>query len=151
MRISPPLVTCLLFLAGGLPARSEEPIDIGSRRELFVDDALIGTVSGGAQLRLHHPTRREVALRYDRPWEGNSSGYPTILHDGDLYRMWYRGHRYLLDDKPLRQAQAECVCYAESRDGIVWTKPSLGLWAWNGSKDNNIIWRSEERRVGKEC
>jgi hypothetical protein len=48
-----------------------------------------------------------------------------------------------VDDQPLRQAQAETVCYAESRDGIVWTKPKLGLWAWNGSKENNIVWMGD--------
>jgi len=31
-------------------------------------------------------------------------------------------------------------CYAESSDGIHWKKPELGLFAWNGSKQNNIVW-----------
>ncbi|MSR58980.1 MAG: hypothetical protein EXS05_15270 [Planctomycetaceae bacterium] len=121
-------------------ARSETPVDIGSRRELFVDDALIGSTTGRAELRLHHPAPREVALRYDRAWEGNASGYATIFQDGDLYRMYYRGHRYIVEGKSLRQAQPESVCYAESRDGIEWTKPVLGLFEWQGSKQNNIIW-----------
>ncbi|MCA9068236.1 MAG: hypothetical protein KDA84_04900, partial [Planctomycetaceae bacterium] len=29
--------------------------------------------------------------------------------------------------------------YAESKDGIHWTKPNLGLFDWEGSKDNNIV------------
>jgi hypothetical protein len=33
------------------------------------------------------------------------------------------------------------VCYAESTDGIQWVKPNLGLFDWDGSKENNIIWR----------
>jgi len=28
---------------------------------------------------------------------------------------------------------------AESRDGIHWTKPNLGVCEWNGLRDNNII------------
>lgn len=118
-------------------------IELGSRRELFVDQHLIDTLFGKAEQRLHSPTPREIALKFDQPWEGNASGYPTVIQDGEVFRMWYRGHRYLLDDKPLRQAQSECVCYAESRDGIEWTKPKLGLWAWNGSKDNNIVWMGD--------
>jgi len=118
-----------------------EAINIGSRRELFVDRALVQRLTGRAELRLHAPTRREVAIKYDQPWEGNASGYTTVFQDGDIYRMVYRGHRYLIDDKPLRQAQSEVVCYAESRDGITWVKPKLGLFEWNGSKENNIIWR----------
>ena len=129
----------LSVVAAGF-ARASEPVDIGARRELFVDRALIERFDGGAELRLHHPTPRETALAFDRPWEGNASGYPTVIQDGDLYRMYYRGHRFLVDDKPLRQAQSEVVCYAESTDGVRWTKPNLGLFEWMGSKENNILW-----------
>ena len=84
-----------------------EPIDIGSRRELFVDRALIEQLEGKAELRLHPPTPREIAITFDKPWEGNASGYPTVIQDGDVYRMYYRGHRYILDPPPLRQAQSD--------------------------------------------
>jgi len=94
----------------------------------------------GAQLKLHHPTPREIAFTFDQPWEGNASGYPTVFKDGDLYRMYYRGHRYRIDKRPLRQAQSEAVCYAESNDGIHWTRPNLGLYPWPGAEKNNIIW-----------
>jgi hypothetical protein len=130
---------CFFWMSAAV-AWGEAPIEIGSRRELFVDDALIASTVGKAELRLHHPVPREVALRYDRPWEGNASGYATIIQDGEVYRMYYRGHRYIVDDKSLRQAQPESVCYAESRDGIAWTRPVLGLFEWQGSKQNNIIW-----------
>jgi len=127
--------------------RGAEPVDIGSRRELFVDLTLIDSVEGKAELKLHHPTPREIPLRFDEPWEGNASGYPTVFQDGELYRMYYRGHRYLLDKPPLRQAQTETVCYAESRDGIHWTKPKLGIHKWPGVDDNNIIWMGEFGRT----
>ena len=32
------------------------------------------------------------------------------------------------------------ACYAESTDGIHWTKPELGLFEFEGSKQNNIVW-----------
>ena len=38
-------------------ARAAEPIDIGSRRELFVDQALIEQPGNGAELQLHHPVQ----------------------------------------------------------------------------------------------
>lgn len=118
-----------------------EPVDIGARRELFVDTALVERLGGKAELRLHHPTPREIALTFDKPWEGNASGYPTVFQDGDIYRMYYRGHRYIIDAPPLRQAQAEVTCYAESRDGVHWVRPSLGLFPWPETKENNIVWR----------
>lgn len=131
----------LIFVAADRVARSDEPVNIGSRRELFVDRALVETMDGGAELRLHQPVRRDVAIRFDRPWEGNASGYATVFQDGDIYRMYYRGHRYIIDDPPLRAAQPEVVCYAESRDGIHWVKPELNLFDWPGTDSNNIIWR----------
>ncbi|MFN0055009.1 MAG: hypothetical protein ACKV0T_22790 [Planctomycetales bacterium] len=124
-----------------------EPVEIGSRRELFIDRALIERLERRGELRLHHPTPREVALTFELPWEGNASGYATVFQDGDIYRMYYRGHRYIIDPPPLRQAQGEVVCYAESRDGVHWVKPELGLFDWpptqdnSGVKKNNIIWR----------
>ena len=119
-----------------------DPVQIGTRLELFVDDALIDTITGKASLRLHRPTMREVSLRTDRPWEGNMcGGYKTTFRDGDIFRMYYQGWhgefveadgKTKLKDAPVR------ICYAESRDGIHWTRPSLGLCEFNGSTDNNI-------------
>ena len=116
------MLSIFIFLTISVPVDivAAEPIDIGSRRELFVDQALIERLDGRAELRLHHPTPREVAITFEKPWEGNASGYPTVFQDGNVYRMYYRGHRYIIDPPPLRQAQSEVVCYAESRDGVHW-------------------------------
>ncbi len=123
-----------------ITTHAAEPVDIGSRRELFIDSFLVDKMIGKAEFRLHAPIKREVAIKYDESWEGNASGYATIFQDGDIYRMYYRGHRYIVDGKKLKQAQSEVVCYAESKDGINWNKPKLNLFAWKGSKENNIIW-----------
>ena len=40
-------------------------IDIGSRRELFIDNFMIDRLEGKAEQRLHHPVPREVALVHD--------------------------------------------------------------------------------------
>ncbi len=104
-------------------------IDIGARRELFVDRYLIQNVQGG-RLKLHYPVSQGVAIWYDTPWESadghSESFYTTVLKDRDIYRMYYRGHAYL-------------TCYAESRDGIDWTKPSFGLIDAGGTTENNAI------------
>ena len=36
------------------------------------------------------------------------------------------------------------TCYAESQDGIVWEKPSLGRYEFEGSTDNNILGPPED-------
>ena len=112
--------------------------DIGSRRELFVDAALVDRLLGKAELRLHHPVPREVVLVHDAAWEGNASAYHSIFKDGDLYRMYYRAWRLTHTATQLIPSK-ECLCYAESDDGIHWRKPDLGLHEFQGSKANNIV------------
>ena len=112
-------------------------VETGSRRELFVDPSLLDRAEN-ARLVLHHPQPAEVALVCDRPWETEGPGYPTVLYADGLYRMYYRA-------APSKECsdldQRQCTCYAESRDGIIWHKPELGLFEFNGSTRNNIIWQ----------
>ena len=109
---------------------SEEPLDLGSRRELFVDHYLIESMKGTA-LRLGRPLPAEVILTVDRPWEGAFNfGNSVAFHQG-LYRLYYRG---------LNTGVGQAfTCYATSKDGISWEKPNLGLFGFQGSRDNNII------------
>ena len=64
--------------------------DVGSRLELFVDRYLVDTL-GGAQFQMQRPVPANVALRHDAPWEGRYTIYSTVLRDGDLWRLYYRG------------------------------------------------------------
>ncbi len=70
--------------------QSAEPIEIGSRRELFVDRHLIAELSGGAALTLPTPEPQEVVLTTDKPWEGNTCAYYTIFRGGNRsnYMTW---------------------------------------------------------------
>jgi hypothetical protein len=113
--------------------------DIGSRRELFVDDRLIDRLGGKAMLRLHHPRREEIALVHDAAWEGSGSGYHSVFHDGTKYRMYYKAwHLDFSTGKLNTNTHPLYTCYAESDDGLRWTKPELGLIEFKGSKANNI-------------
>lgn len=119
-----------------LPA-ADDAVEIGSRRELFVDDFLIDTLRGDAELKLHHPVPREVVFRADRPWEGNLMFHVSVFRDGNIYRMYYRGWDY--DEDRKRTSRHKVICYAESRDAIHWERPELGIVEFQGSKKNNII------------
>ena len=149
--------------------------EIGSRRELFVDDVMIQSLDA-AELRLHHPVRRNVILELDQPWENlwradselrkplgiadademdpTVFGYSAVLQVGDLYRLYYTWDRDALTpltasaesydgprigNKRFRK-MTSLTGYAESRDGITWTKPNLGVVEFAGSRDNNLIW-----------
>ena len=116
-------------------------LKLGSRRELLVDDYLIDSLRGAATLRLHHPVRREVAVVHDAPWEGNGGGYHTVFYDRDYkatgrYRMYY--HAWHIPSNG-EQNHPLYIGYCESKDGIHWDKPALGLVEFNGSKANNIV------------
>lgn len=135
----------LLVLVTAPVAQAQEPIEIGSRLELLVDDYLIASMSGGAHLQLHQPTRREVVFRTDAPWEGNASAYQSIVKDGDLYRIYYRSLHYQHGGGPA-EALADhpwYLCVAESRDGIHWERPEVGLFEFGGSRANNIVMTPE--------
>ena len=67
------------ILGSNLPAA--KVLNLGSRRELFVDQFLIAKMDE-AQRRLHEPRRAGVALKFDRPWEGGFSGFPTVIKNG---------------------------------------------------------------------
>ena len=120
---------------------SPEVVDVGSRRELFVDEVLIERLVGQASLRLHHPVPQDIALVFDQSWEGSgSSGYQSIFRDGAVYRMYYKGWQigFDLEAKKIRSSPST-LSYAESSDGIHWRKPNLGLVEYAGSTDNNIV------------
>jgi len=127
---------------------NNEPINIGSRLEMFVDDGLIDRLSG-AQRRLHHPVPQDVVLVFDRPWEGNwCSGMSVLRTDDGLFRLYYRAGRqgtaeYQGHPPVWIDTSTTYGCCAESRDGITWTRPSLGLFEVAGTRDNNVILTEE--------
>ncbi len=126
--------------------RPEHVIAIGNRLELFVDEHLIDTMTDGAGLRLHKPILRKAALVTDRPWEGNMCGGVTVFRDDEVYRMYY-GAGHVILSEGLSEGQLEersfRVAYAESKDGVCWQRPDLGLFEFDGCKKNNIVWEGE--------
>lgn len=116
-----------------------KPISIRSRREPFWDEYLIDTSKTTATIKLHHPQPKEVVMTHDAPWEGDGCNFHCILKDDNIYRMYYLAWNMLSPDGTTFTPGPLAVAYAESRDGLNWTKPNLGLCEFNGSKDNNII------------
>jgi len=125
-------------------------IRISDRRECFFDNYLLNTAETTARFVLHSPVKRECVLRHDLPWEGDNCALHTFFFDGDwhgtdgahpegMYRMYYRTHRTAVytKDAPLNSEIA--ISYAESPDGIHWSRPDLGLYAWEGNIHTNIV------------
>lgn len=122
-----------------VPPGDKCAVDIGERRELFVDEYLIDGLRGAATRRLHHPVPREVVMTFGRqgmPWEGNAA-YPTLFRDEDRIRLYYSGRPATLAENASAEQYA---CLAESTDGIHFSRPELGLFDFRGSQKNNIVW-----------
>lgn len=149
-----PLVSLTLISISAAPlGRHDEetltsPLVLDSRLELFVDDYLTDSMEG-LELKLHTPDSAGKVMVFDKPWEGVTSGSEAVVfQDGDLYRMYYRGSSHagyalesiLEPDEVVVPEHPHTACYAESRDGIHWTRPNLGLIEFEGSKENNIVW-----------
>ena len=127
---------CTALLGPALSAA--DPLDLGNRWELLVDDFLIATQNGAA-LKLHEPVKREIVLTTDQPWEGPTCAYFSVLQDGDKVLMFYRGSSGGSD-----HSEDQVTCVAESTDGIHFTRPQLGLIEAGGTKANNVVWRGVE-------
>lgn len=100
------------------------PVNIGSRRELFVDDCLVDRLDN-ARLILQRPQEMPGI-------QGPSGAYMTVIHDGDRYRAYYR------ETDPDHRGPAgsgERTCHMTSDDGIRWDFPDLGTAKRHGLKD----------------
>lgn len=115
-------------------AFSQQILDLGSNREIFVDNYLVDKITDLKQV-MHHPHNEGVVLKFDQPWEGNFSAYCTIIKDGNVFRAYYRG----IPEAGKDGNTSEVTCYAESKDGLTWTKPDLGIYEINNTKKNNVI------------
>lgn len=128
--------TLCAFLVLGASFFVRGAVDIGDRRELFVDDLLIGELNG-THLKLHQPQRLERLP--SRPY----GHYATMLKDGGLLRLYYRGDK--VPDNHWSNGwgkwhENEVTLYAESRDGgISWKKPNLGVHDVPAFPDGNVV------------
>ncbi len=112
---------------------SPKAIDVGSRKQLFVDQTFIES-SRGIRLTMNPPHMDgRVLLTNDPPWESAGDAriccYSSVLKDNGRVRLWYDVY-----SKKFRR-----VAYAESADGIHFTKPKLNLHEIDGSRANNVV------------
>ena len=73
-------------------------------------------------------------------------GYVCVAHDADAgrFHMWYQTH---IAGKTKDDKTQYAIAYATSRDGLTWDTPELGLFEWQGTKKNNIVFCGPRRRA----
>ena len=109
------------------------------RLELFVDGKVLEKTYGGASLRLHPPVLKEIAVTCEKPWEW-LLGYSSVIPDGaGGFFLYYRGmgtsRNYRKDE-----CHNQVTCVSHSPDGIHFSRVDAGLFPWEGSYENNIVW-----------
>jgi len=128
--------------AGAVAAKSKassgSSAQTGGRTILFVDDNAILYRSGTRRV-LQQPKRHTAnpMIGETKPWEV-AIGYCTVYRDirTGLHQCWYQSYSGNRANDPTRRV---VVCYATSNDGVVWEKPNLDLFDYNGDHNTNIV------------
>jgi len=95
--------------------------------------------------------QKELApvLQAEAPWETQLHAHHALFYDTEEHRfkLWYRasaglGTAMRGDNKasePTSDPHRNFLCYAESANGVQWTRPALGLFELQGRRENNIL------------
>ncbi|MFA5189614.1 MAG: hypothetical protein WC740_02750 [Verrucomicrobiia bacterium] len=132
----------ILLLAGAASKSAVADFDESAGVTLFAFDSVAIPFSQNLRLEMRSPTRHPAnpVLQRGKPGTPDAFGvqfYGSVIREDGKFRMWYVAFD---DDTGNKVASARWrAAYAESRDGLHWTKPNLGLVEYRGNKNNNLI------------
>jgi len=148
-----PALSASLLLVLPFASLAEEPrvIPPDDAKLLMLDTRVIEQ-SVNARLVLGKPEKeaRNPLLPADQPWENATNNYyPNVLWDVEEqgWKLWYKD--VLADQEAIAQMDAPStvhgvgwyLLHATSKDGLAWTKPTLGQHKFAGSAANNAVAR----------
>ena len=119
-------------------------------RYLFLDDVHIADMEGLTR-RAHKAEkhRGNPVMQREHPWEGSRVQIygRDVIYDPRLekFRMYYiaqphgQSHEHVLLNGRTMNGIVTLPAYAESRDGIHWTKPMLGQCTFDDISSTNIM------------
>ena len=117
------------------------PMTIGQEKQLFIDDYVVDSLAGVCRT-LNQPVKHAAnpvlpaVPASVRRWDADmllTFGSVIFDEDEDVFKMWYGAWG---KDTPDHET---VLAYATSDDGIAWRKPSLGLFLFRNTLDNNIV------------
>ena len=149
-------ITCgILFVTIVVEARAcahevsapSEYFDETKAITLFAFDDVSIPFTQNLKLKMHSPERHSANPVLQRGPDGSCDSwavqfYGSVIRDPDSgrFRMWYVA---VSKEERLNSATPRSVpwrvAYAESDDGIAWTKPNLGLVESGGNTNNNLV------------
>ena len=112
----------------------EESLALDKGQLYLIFDPRLHGAGQNCELKVH-PFKRHPLNPLIRPGTWDTGGWwecGTVLWDQEqgLFKMWYSGGR--------PPEWRRYTCYATSKDGVHWEKPSLGIYEVGGSKQNNV-------------
>jgi hypothetical protein len=132
------LIVVWACIAGLKPLPADgASIILGPERQLFLDDYLIASMK--QVNRVVEPAQKfagNPVLWQREKWEPEMATiYGSVIRDEGKFKMWYKS--------------GMGVGYAESDDGIRWTKPPLELTVIDGNR-SNILFRKKSKTEGPD-
>ena len=120
------VIACVMAGAGSVAQATEIPINIGTHKQLFVDDYIVAS-SRNVFRPLNQPTKYPgnplIELQPPQKIGGKElvivSGSVIYDQDESLFKMWYEAADYAWSHN--------YVAYATSKDGLHWDLPDLGI------------------------
>lgn len=134
------LILTLLFatevvISGGRSAESDEKSIPESVR--FLMDKDFAAMSGHAwRVETGIPEGQWPLIKQDMPWDSGAAGCgDKVIFDQEtgVWKAWYAC-------TPAGKGWFDSsLAYAESADGLTWTKPELNITDWQGERRNNLL------------
>lgn len=144
-------IAALLLLTAATHAAGPTIVPPQEDKLLMLDTRVIEDAQN-ARLVLCTPEKapENPLLPSDQPWENATNNYyPNVTWDAEeqSWKLWYKD--VLADKDVIAKMDAPStvhdvgwyLLYANSKDGLAWKKPALGLHKFDGSSDNNIVAR----------
>jgi hypothetical protein len=148
----PLILLGLLYLTAD-PLRGAGPrlVSPDPDKLLLLDRRVVESVEGARLVpgRIEKEPRNPL-FQADKPWENSLNNlYPNVLWDEEeqIFKLWYKC--VLADPDAIAKMDGPStvhdvgwyLLYATSRDGVIWDKPALGLHAYDGDSQTNIVAR----------
>lgn len=120
-----------------------KPLEIGFTRQLVFDDLIVEDAWRLKRV-LHQPLKwfKNPVIYKTEPWEAEAVGHPSVFYDKDFgcFRMWYMCFSPSAYFSQGKEGKIHYMCYAESKDGIHWTKPLLNVCNFPGFEKTNVVY-----------
>ena len=142
---------CLWFLGASALAAPPQLVGPDPLKILLLDPRVVAHADG-LELRMG-AAEKEAAnplIRADKPWDlYQDTLFPNLVYDASnaLYKVWYMS--ILVDNEQIEKMTPPSrvknagnkgfyVSYAQSRDGLHWEKPLLGVVGYD-QQDTNVV------------